>query len=142
MEDVMIVKIAFSALIIVACLTSAGFSQECAETRIGWGSDVTDLVVSGEFVVFNDGELLLIADLQNPAAPSILGTLQLDGWVVDLAVEDDLVCVVVDGTTLQVIDISNPLQPSLLSALHVGENLLKVVITGSHAVFGDGEPSA
>jgi hypothetical protein len=75
-----------------------------------------DLAVEGDHVFIADGDLgLQIADVSNPAAPTIIGSLVFNqAYGVD--VEGDHAFVTGGSTGLRVIDVSDPTAPTLVGA--------------------------
>lgn len=73
-----------------------------------------------------------VVDVEDPAEPAILATLQWTDWMQDLVLEGDLLYVV--GQDLRIFDVSGPAAPSLIGSLS-GVHSRRAALSGSCLVL-------
>lgn len=90
---------------------------------------VREIVVEGDYAYLADrGGGLVIADVSDPDAPFVVGTLPAVGFALDMAVDGDLVFVGTAGEGMAVVDGSDRSAPSIVGRYGDGLDVLDLFI--------------
>ena len=96
------------------------------------------------YVAAAGGDSLAVVDVSDPSAPTIVGTLALDNFFLDLFVSGRYAYVIINDfagiiNDLRVIDISNPALPTTVGTLNIdGDGLNGLFVSGRYAYVIDG----
>lgn len=88
---------------------------------------------AGNLVYAGDGAIVRVLDVSNPAAPTELGSVTVDGYVRGLALSGNLLCVASHYDGLRVIDVSNPASPVEVGSAPTADTALSVAAVGNIA---------
>ncbi len=89
----------------------------------------------------SEGGLLEIVDIQNPASPSIAGSVELTGQPVNVIVKDNIAYVATQTTGIALVDVTSPASPKVLATydtlgLCYGVDLLGGILVGADGLDG------
>ncbi len=116
----MYVRTLKSVAVVLFGLASSAWGQ-CPLELAHWGYGPTATVaVSGTTVVAGSGSVLQIIDGSDPASPTVVGELTMEGGIRDVVVVGETAFLAVHGEGLATVDISDPAHPDLLSVLDAG----------------------
>jgi hypothetical protein len=106
-----------------------GLADPTAPARLASLAESAEaLTADGDFLyVLNTGTRLRTYDLSSPAAPVLVGDLQLSGNCVSISVEAGRAYVAAGADGLLVIDVADPAHPILLSAAFTPSTATRVV---------------
>lgn len=96
----------------VCVLTLPAHGQDCPELVGGWPAGPPRAVaVSGNYAYFGSGAGMVVANVSDPLAPEIVGSIGLPALAIDIAVSGDYAYVIDFHVNLHMIDISEPSSP-------------------------------
>ncbi|MEQ9322867.1 MAG: hypothetical protein RIF41_27125 [Polyangiaceae bacterium] len=100
-----------------------------------WGLDV----VEGRLYVADGAHGLAIADVADPSAPALLGTIDVEGSAQHVVVdpERELAFVAASSAGMVIVDVSDPNAPSVVSRADTPGTGLQVALSGSQAYLAD-----
>lgn len=81
---------------------------------------------------------LQVVDVQDPAAPSIAGSLALDGVAIDLRIRDNLIFVACGDAGVRVVDITSPTLPHVVGAITTQGVAQDIWLDGNFAYVANG----
>jgi hypothetical protein len=127
------------ALILMVILPSLPVAAQCG-VRIGdWGYGPTHGADgNGEVAVFGSGRMLRVADISDPASPSLAADLPISSFIQGIAVVGDLAYVAASEGGLVIVDISQPASPRVLSRIAVDGQVIDVIASGDTAILAAG----
>ncbi|MBD3160825.1 MAG: hypothetical protein GF346_01625, partial [Candidatus Eisenbacteria bacterium] len=102
-------------------------------TTVPQADGVADLVALGSLLFAVGGDGLRVIDISDPASPSVLGQLSVEG--IAIAVEGTY-AYVLDGYRFRVVDVADPAVPTLIGALDT-EAARDFAMAGQHAFLID-----
>jgi len=105
-----------------------------------WAHGPCDAIgVQGDTLFYGDGALIQAADFSLPEAPIPLGSLQLPGYVFDIALDGNLafVCNRLEG--LRILDIADPTDMHEIGAWPTETSCGSIALSGALAYIGDWE---
>jgi len=119
-----------TAIVVVVVLTvfpGLSTAQDCPEL-VGRSLEglTRDVAAAGSIAYMGNGAALTVVDLSSPAAPVVVGNLDLPYAIEAVAVDDDRVYVVTYAGLLHVIDVSTPSAPVELGSLALWGEMLSV----------------
>ena len=119
-------------LALLALISIIAEGENCPELVARSPEGMTqDVAAAGSFAYMGNGAAMTVVDLSNPAAPEVVGNLDLPYAIKAVAVDDDRVYAVTYAGLLHVIDVSTPSAPVEFGSL--------ALFGGMHSVDGDGD---
>jgi hypothetical protein len=121
-------------------------SQVCPELvgRVPYGP-TRAVAADGNHVYYGSGSVLMIADATIPAAPVVMGELQLPGLIQDIEVENGFAHVVCGVPGYVLVDVADPSAPEIAGSFVTGPFpgwafAGGVTVSGSLVFVADGSP--
>ena len=118
---------------------AAGLALECFANGIfidGNFAYIAGLLGAGEEE--SEGGLLEIVDIQDPAKPSITGSVELTGQPVNVIVKDNIAYVATQTTGIALVDVTNAASPTVLATYDTPGLCYGVDLLGGFLVGADG----
>ena len=100
-------------VVIGACLLAMpALAQDCPELVGQWPyGEVWAAAVSGDYAYFGSGGALMVADVSEPSAPQVVGSVALPDILVEVAVSDGYAYVADWRAGLRIVDVQIPSAP-------------------------------
>ncbi|MCK5660070.1 MAG: PEGA domain-containing protein, partial [Methanosarcinales archaeon] len=137
--NVKIVRIFLLCLVFIQITGVAGALSLAEIGSYDTTGSATGVVVSGSYTYVADGRNgLVIVDISNPPAPTLVGSYDTIGYAYDVAVSGNYAYVVNGRDNLvTIIDISNPTAPALVGSYDTAGGPMGIAISGSYAYIAD-----
>lgn len=124
---------------VVCCVAVPTLAGDCPELVGRWPYGPSyALAASGNEAYFGNGTALMIADVSNPAAPEVVGELDLLSLIRDIDVSDMFAYVAVGEAGLRVVDVSTPSNPIEVAFIDTPGDARDVSLAEHYAFVADG----
>lgn len=120
----------------VCALTAPALAQDCPELLGQWSGDgVLRVTGTGAYAYASNETMFMVADVSDPAAPDVVGQLDLGGELQDMTAANGHVFVAIGE--MRVIDVSEPTSPQIVGTF---DSYIAncVAVSGQYAYLGEG----
>jgi hypothetical protein len=120
----------------VCALAAPALAQDCPELLGQWPGDEVRLVTgAGAYAYAGNLTMFMVADVSDPAAPDLVGQLDLGGGMSDMTAANGHVFVAIGE--MWVIDVSEPTSPQIVGTF---DSYIAncVAVSGQYAYLGEG----
>jgi PKD repeat protein len=125
------VIVAVSIMILGASLT---VDAQCVTRVADWPFGPTFVATGdGNHAVYSSGRALMVADISNPAQPTVVGSLTLDNIPQGAVIDGGIVFVALLDSELQSVDISDPSRPTVVGSFPTTYGASDLVLQGDLA---------
>jgi hypothetical protein len=95
------------------------------------------VTIEGDRAFFGNGSVLQIADISNPASPTVIGEIELPSFIKDIDVVGNTAIVAAMGGGLQLIDVTPTAVPEILGSSRLPSEAISLAVNGALTFVAD-----